>query len=65
MKISFDTLAWGIEEAVLKLDDLPDDSEQSHVFADEILLAWIRSNGGDEVAYAFVRARSEIVFWYS
>lgn len=53
------------EEAIKKLDELPDDAEISHPLADEVLLEFIRSKGYQDVAYAWEQARARIGFWYA
>ncbi len=54
------------EEAIKLLDLLTDgDAEYSHSEADAILLEWIKSSGGEEVAAAYKEARSRCGFWYA
>ena len=57
------------DEAVAMLNDVGErsDSEISHIDADDILCAYLRSKGqdGKDVADAFESARDRVGFWYA
>ena len=52
------------EMAVVMLDQMePADPEKAHVAADEILLDWIRANGGQDVAAAYDAVVERASWW--
>ena len=53
------------EQAVDALDSLPmDDPEFSHLEAEVILCAFLRFQGYDDLAMAYVEARNRCGWWY-
>jgi hypothetical protein len=57
------------EEAVAKLNALgppnPSDAAVDHAVAEDVLCAFLRSNGAAEVADAFEAASKRVGFYYS
>jgi hypothetical protein len=53
-------------EAINKLNALTNgDPEVAHAQADDILAAWVKANGGEQVAAAYEAAGDRVGFWYA
>ncbi len=55
------------DEAIAKLNAISrDDQEAAHADADDILISWMESNGGADVAAAWYRCKKRVGgFWYA
>jgi len=54
------------EQATDALDNLPmDDPEFSHLEGEIILCAFLRAEGYDDLAMAFIEARNRCGWWYN
>jgi hypothetical protein len=55
-----------MNEAIAKLDALTGaDNEADHGAADQILVDFLKDNGGENVALAYERCQARFSFWYA